>query len=126
MKKLIVGLVLVLVIVGMEFSPMLKADASGANSSIIEQPLRVDLDRSQTVPFGYERVTVHVQTPEKAKALWMRATGSMEGYSLEKANQITFVSRVGAPPCACYLEGAPYVYYGRVKDAPPDCRDECH
>jgi hypothetical protein len=90
-----------------------------------EEPLRIDFEPRE-IPLGYQRVAIHVTSPEQAKKLWLRATGSMKGYSLENANKLTFVSRLGMAPCACHLlDEFRLRYYGEIQNVIPDCRPEC-
>lgn len=89
---------------------------------LIEPAMRIDLDASKEVPEGYRRVSVHHTTDAKARALWLRAAGTMEGYSFEKANQITFIARNGTAPCGCHLEGACYRFDG-TKSGEDRCYD---
>jgi hypothetical protein len=91
---------------------------------LIEPALRIDLDASKEVPEGYRRVSVHNNTDAKARELWLRAAGTMEGYSFEKANQITFIARNGTGPCACHLPGACYKYDG-TKSGGDSCNENC-
>ena len=131
MKKLFTGTIAALIMGALLLSTAYVSTAKDATTElssvpVFEEPLRVELEQ-QEIPLGYERVVIHVTSPEKAKALWLRATGSMQNYSLENANKLTYVARVGTVPCGCHLlDEFRLVYYGKVKDSPPDCRDECH
>jgi hypothetical protein len=92
---------------------------------VFEEPLRIDFEPRE-IPLGYQRVAIHVTSPEQAKKLWLRAKGSMNGYSLENANKLTFVSRLGVVPCACHLlDEFRMKYYGEIQNVIPDCRPEC-
>jgi hypothetical protein len=90
-----------------------------------EEPLRIDLEQRE-IPFGYQRVAIHVESPKQAQALWLKATGSMKGYSLENANKLTFVSRLGTAPCSCMqIDEFRAYYYGEIPNVIPDCRPLC-
>ena len=98
---------------------------TAASPPPFEMPLRIDFEPRE-IPLGYQRVAIHVTNPEQAKKLWLRATGSMTGYSLENANKLTFVSRLGVAPCSCMLLDEFHAYYyGELPNAIPDCRPQC-
>jgi hypothetical protein len=89
------------------FATLQRTPADAAANVVVERALRVDADFTRPIPEGYRRVPIHVKSDAKAKSLWLQATGTLEGYTLEKAaQQLSFVARVGTAPCACWLEGA--------------------
>lgn len=106
-------------------TPVAGTSVTAAAVPAFEEPLRIDFEQRE-IPLGYQRVAIHVQSPEQAKALWLRATGSMNGYSLENANKLTFVSRMGTVPCACHLlDEFRLSYHGEIQNMIPDCRPDC-
>ena len=123
MRKILA--VTVLTLAFMEVIPLPLSSNTSVTPIVPFEAPRIDFDGSQAVPLGYERVTIHTQSPEKAKAFWINATGSLKGYSLEKVNKATLISRIGKGPCACNFEAFPWEYYGPVKGGGSDCRDSC-
>jgi hypothetical protein len=119
------GITLTAFTVGATSTPVTGASVTAASELPFEKPLRIDFEQRE-IPFGYQRVAIHVESSKQAQALWLRATGSMNGYSLENANKLTFVSRLGTAPCSCMLidEFRAY-YYGELPNVIPDCRPQC-
>jgi hypothetical protein len=105
------------------FATLQRTPADAAANVVVERALRVDADFTRPIPEGYHRVPIHVKSEAKAKSLWLQATGTLEGYTFEKAaQQLSFVARDGTAPCACHLEGLCAKYDPSTRT----CEDGCN
>lgn len=119
------GITLTTFAVATTSTPVTATTVTAASVLPFEEPLRIDFEQRE-IPFGYQRVAIQVASAKEAQALWLKATGSMNGYSLENANKLTFVSRLGTAPCSCMLLDEYHAYYyGEIPNVIPDCRPQC-
>lgn len=127
MKKMyafvcLVSIACLVVIASTSISTTSASNTTDANGLLLEAPTTFDFNLSKEVPAGYDRVSYRPKTEEKAKTLWLQANnGSLEGFTFEKAKQITSFARKGTAPCACHMSGAcyPYDFVNKI------CLDEC-
>lgn len=60
------------------------------------------VDNTNPVPFGMTEIKLIVHTDTLGQALYQRAYGTLNGYSLEKANEIVMWIPIGMiPDCRC-------------------------
>lgn len=98
----------------------------GTVSMPYAKPVRIDVGVTGEAPVGFNRVSVNLKSEERAKALWQKSFGTLDGYSFEKANTISYVVEEETVPCACHIEAEPYEYLYRTKEqGGPTCIDTC-
>lgn len=78
-----------------------------SSASKAVRPIAVEIGQPTIdVPDGFMRVGFHTTNVEQAKSLWKKSFGSLDGFSLEKANTITAIYPNDVKPCGCDIPEA--------------------